>query len=64
MLPSLLTSIYRGRRSPTMTIRVSAVVDQSTVPSGESLIRIPLSRMIEGLLRPHGLGRVTDVVVS
>lgn len=58
------SSGYRGRGSRIVTIRVSGVVDQSTVHSGASLIRIPLSRLIEGLLRPDGLRRVTHVAVS
>ena len=58
------SSGYRGRGSRTVTISISGVVDQSTVRSGEYVIRIPLSRMNEGLQRAHGLGRVTNVVVS
>jgi hypothetical protein len=55
---------YRGRASRTVTISVSGVADQSFVRSGDYVIRVPLSRMNQGLQRANALGRVTNVVVS
>lgn len=51
-----------GARS--VTITVTGVVSQSVVRTGEIVIRVPFSRMNEGLKRANALGTVTNVVVG
>ena len=58
------SSGFRGRGSRTVTISVTGVADQSFARSGEYVIRVPLSRMNQGLQRANALGRVTTVLVS
>ena len=48
----------------TATITVTGVVNQDVVRSGDYVLRVPLSRLNEGLKRANRLGRVTNVSVS
>lgn len=52
----------RGARS--VSITVAGVAQQSFARSGEIVIRVPFSRMNEGLQRANALGTVLNVVVG
>ncbi len=47
-----------------MTIRISGVVQQAVVRSGEVVLRVPFSRLNAALQRANRLGQVTAVLVS
>ncbi len=47
-----------------VTIRISGVVQQAVVRSGEVVLRVPFRRMNEALKRANRLGRVTEIQVS
>jgi hypothetical protein len=45
-------------------ITVTGVVNQDYVRSGDYVMRVPLSRLNEGLKRANRLGKVTQVNVN
>ena len=47
-----------------VTIRISGVVEQAVVRTGEVVLRVPFRRMNEALQRAHRLGQVTSIQVS
>ena len=47
-----------------MTIRISGVVQQDVVRTGEVVLRVPFRRMNEALQRANRLGQVTSIQVS
>jgi hypothetical protein len=47
-----------------VTIRISGVVQQAVVRTGEVVLRVPFRRMNEALQRAHRLGQVTSIQVS
>ena len=47
-----------------VTIRISGVVQQAVVRSGEVVLRVPFSRLNAALQRANRLGQVTAVLVS
>jgi len=55
---------FGSSQGRTAVITVTGVVNQDYVRSGDYVMRVPLSRLNEGLKRANRLGKVTQVSVN